>query len=60
MSRDPRCRLRVTVSEAPGAVPQQGHKVLLQGIMVSHFSVRLNTYVDQVDVLTKTTVKSAP
>lgn len=50
----------MTVSERPGAAAQRGHKVLLQGIMVSHFSVRLTTYVEQVDVLTKTTVKSAP
>ncbi|PSC68178.1 Acyl-coenzyme A thioesterase THEM4 isoform A [Micractinium conductrix] len=47
VSRHRRCRVRITVSERPGAVAQRGHKVQLLGIMVSHFSVRLTTYPDQ-------------
>mgnify|MGYP001810049956 CR=1 FL=1 len=38
VSRHRRCRVRITVSERPGAVAQRGHKVQLLGIMVSHFS----------------------
>lgn len=55
VSRHKRCRVRVTVLPAPGAVPQRGHKVQLLAAMVSHFSVRLTTYVDQVKVLHQAT-----
>lgn len=47
--------MRVTVLAQPGAVPQQGHKVQLLAVMVSHFSVRLTTYADQVKVLHQAT-----
>lgn len=36
VSPHPLCRLRVTVREEPGQVPQQGHKVMLAAIMVVH------------------------
>lgn len=38
------CRVRVTVSKKPGAVPQQGHKVTLMAIMVSHYPLRMDTF----------------
>ena len=60
MSRHRRCRVRVTVRQAAGEVPQKGHKVLLQGIMVSHFQVRLTVYPEQVSVLHQTNAQSAP
>lgn len=49
MTRHPRCRVRVTISERPGAVPQEGHKVSLSGVMLSHWAVRLNKYDEQVE-----------
>ncbi|KAL4447553.1 hypothetical protein ABPG75_004772 [Micractinium tetrahymenae] len=55
VSRHKRCRVRVTVLAQPGAVPQNGHKVQLLAVMVSHFSVRLTTYADQVKVLHQAT-----
>ncbi|KAL4448549.1 hypothetical protein ABPG75_005768 [Micractinium tetrahymenae] len=35
------CRVRVAVRQEPGATPQEGHKVSLMGLIVSHFPVRL-------------------
>lgn len=35
-SQHERCRFRVTVSNATGAVPQEGHKVMLVAVMVIH------------------------
>lgn len=42
VSQHPRCRVRVTVRSRPGAVPQQGHKVALLGLLVSHFPLRMS------------------
>lgn len=36
------CRVRVTIRKQPGAVPQAGHKVSLQALMVSHYPLRLD------------------
>lgn len=36
VSRHERCRVRVTISAAPGATPQEGHKVMLAAVMVTH------------------------
>jgi hypothetical protein len=58
VSRHKRCRVRVTVAERPGSVPQQGHKVVLMGVMVSQFSVRLTTYESQVEVLVGTALRT--
>ena len=55
VSRHKRCRVRVTVSERPGAVPQGGHKVSLTAVMVSHFPVRLTVYDGQVDLVNQAT-----
>lgn len=55
VSRHKRCRVRVTVLPQPGAVRQKGHKVQLLAVMVSHFSVRLSKYADQVKALHKAT-----
>lgn len=62
VSRHKQCRIRVTVSERPGQVPQKGHKVVLQGVMVSHFGVRLTTYDEQVSLLHQASIpnKGAP
>ncbi|KAL4429381.1 hypothetical protein ABPG77_005155 [Micractinium sp. CCAP 211/92] len=49
VSQHARCRVRVTVRKEPGAVPQEGHKVTLTAIMVSHFPIRLKTYEDQAE-----------
>lgn len=49
VSQHQRCRVRVTVRKQPGAVPQEGHKVTLTAIMVSHFPIRLKTYEDQAE-----------
>lgn len=38
-SQHARCRVRVTVRAEPGVVAQEGHKVMLAAVMVSH---RLN------------------
>ncbi|KAL4421052.1 hypothetical protein ABPG77_007527 [Micractinium sp. CCAP 211/92] len=38
------CRVRVTVSKKPGTVPQEGHKVTLMAIMVSHYPLRMDTF----------------
>ena len=43
VSQHERCRVRITVSEEAGAVPQQGHKVSLSGLLVTHFPVRLQS-----------------
>lgn len=43
VSQHERCRVRITVSAAPGEVPQQGHKVSLSGLLVTHFPVRLQS-----------------
>jgi hypothetical protein len=37
-----KCRVRVTVRKEPGEVPQQGHKVTLMAIMVSHYPLRMD------------------
>ncbi|KAL4421416.1 hypothetical protein ABPG75_010707 [Micractinium tetrahymenae] len=49
VTRHPRCRVRVTISDRPGAVPQDGHKVSLTAVMVSHWAIRLNKYDEQVE-----------
>ena len=47
--------MRVTVLDKPGEVPQEGHKVSLSALMVSHFPVRLTVYEKQVEVLHQAT-----
>lgn len=49
VTRHPRCRVRVTISERPGAVAQDGHKVSLSAVMLSHWAIRLNKYDEQVE-----------
>lgn len=56
VTRHKRCRVRITVADRAGVVPQEGHKVVLTGLMVSQFSVRLTTYESQVEVLHKATI----
>ena len=43
VSQHGRCRVRITVQEEAGEVPQQGHKVSLSGLLVTHFPVRLQS-----------------
>ena len=47
--------MRVTVLDKPGEVPQEGHKVSLSALMVSHCPVRLTVYEKQVEVLHQAT-----
>lgn len=53
-SQHARCRVRVTVLKDAGSVRQQGHKVSLSGVMVSHFSIRLQSKTESVEVMHST------
>lgn len=46
-TRHERCRVCVTIAERPGAVAQQGHKVSLTAVMVSHWLLSLQRYESQ-------------
>lgn len=47
VSQHARCRIRVQVSSSPGEAPQEGHKVSLMGLLVSHFPLRRTTSMEQ-------------
>lgn len=47
VSQHARCRIRVQVSSRPGEAPQEGHKVSLMGLLVSHFPLRRTTSMEQ-------------
>lgn len=46
-----KCRVRVTVLDKPGKVPQKGGKVKLMGIMASHFPLRVTAQEGQTEVV---------
>ncbi|KAI7841869.1 hypothetical protein COHA_004398 [Chlorella ohadii] len=49
------CRVRVRVMSQAGSVPQEGHKVSLMGLMVSHIPIRMHTRDDHAEQLSNIT-----
>jgi palmitoyltransferase len=55
VSQHAKCRVRVRVTSQAGAVPQQGRKVTLMGLMVSHIPIRMHTRDDHAEQLSNVT-----